>query len=165
MGAVVHSEDAVLGRRAERDILAAKGLAEAPSSVLEVDEAVAADLADLVTRRVLDRRQDLGKGARARSISLSRRRHAESIMRAQVVIARAPFVESTLAIGEIAEALSVDHLRLEGAVETLLFALGLRMTRATDAARSPASSANPGQRGAFPPHPQGGGDQRKELPR
>jgi hypothetical protein len=41
MSAVVHIEAAVLDRRSKRDALAAKCLAEAPGSVLEVDEAVA----------------------------------------------------------------------------------------------------------------------------
>ena len=51
-------------------------------------------------------------------------------MRSLVVVARAPVVEGTLAFGEIAEAAPADHLGLEGAVEALLLALGLRMTRA-----------------------------------
>ena len=62
MGAVVDVEAPSSIGRAKRDVLAAECLADAPGSVLEVDEAVAADLAHMVAGRVLDRRQNFGKG-------------------------------------------------------------------------------------------------------
>ena len=46
MGAVVHGEGPILAGRAQGDRLAAQGLADAPRSVLETDEAVAVDLAN-----------------------------------------------------------------------------------------------------------------------
>ena len=62
MGAIVHGEHPILVRRAESDRLAAQGPADAPRPVLEADEAVAVDLADLVAGGVLDRRRNLGNG-------------------------------------------------------------------------------------------------------
>src|SRR5437879_6141316 len=101
MRAVVHIEAPVLSRRAKCDVLAAERLAEAPSFVPEVDEAVDGDLAHLVARRVLDRRQDLWERTRARLIPLRRRCHAESLVRPLMIITRPPFIEGALAGGEI----------------------------------------------------------------
>ena len=46
-----------------------------------------------------------------------------------MVIARTPFVESLLALGEIAEAVPVHHFGLKTPVEALVLALGLRVSR------------------------------------
>ena len=66
MGTIVDAKDPILVGWAKGDMFAAESLADAPSPVLEVDEAVAADLANLVARRVLDRRQSVGEGPRPR---------------------------------------------------------------------------------------------------
>src|SRR3984893_13728079 len=129
VNAIVHVKDAVLAGRPKRDWLAAQGLADAPRAVLEADEALDVDLADLVARRVLDRRQIVGEGSWARPVALSRRCHAERLMRPLVVIALTPFIKGALTIRVIAEALSVHHLGGERAMEAFLLALRLRMIR------------------------------------
>ena len=86
VGAKVDGEDAILPGRAQSDHLALQALADAPGAVLEADEAVAADLADLVVEAVLDRRQNLGKRPRARLVALRRRRHAERLVRALMIV-------------------------------------------------------------------------------
>ena len=125
----VHGEGPILAGRAQGDRLAAQGLADAQRSVLETDEAVAVDLANLVAGRILDRRQNLGERPRARSVALPRRRHAERRVRPLVIVAWAPVIEGALAVGEIAEAAPADHFGLEGPMEALLLALGLGMMR------------------------------------
>src|SRR5262245_5116618 len=130
MSAEVHVEAAILGGRTKRDVLATECLAEAPSFVLEVDEAVATDFAHVVVGYVFDRRQHLREGPWARLISFCRRRHAEGLVRPLMVIARPPFVEGALIVGEIPKAFIVDHFPLQGAVEALILALRLRMKRA-----------------------------------
>src|SRR5882724_4321702 len=129
MGAVVHAEDAVLDGRTHGDGLAAEGLADAPRAVLEADEAVLVDLADAVAGPVLDGRQGFGEGAWARVVAVGRHRQGERIVRPVVVVEMAPGVEGTLAVDEIAEAVGLQQLGLEGAMEALVLALGLRMVR------------------------------------
>jgi hypothetical protein len=129
MGAEVDGEDPIFPGRAQGDQLAAQALADAPVAVPETDEAVAADFADLIIEAVFDRRQNLGERPRARPVALRRRRHAERFMRPLMVVEGAPVVEGALALGEIAETATADHLRLEGPMEALFLALGLGMTR------------------------------------
>src|SRR6476659_8240231 len=115
----MHGKDAIPASGAKGYQLAAEGLADAPSPIFEIDEAVAADFADLVARRVFDCWQNVGDGLRARPVSLRRRRHAERFVRPLMIIARTPFVEGTLALAEITKAAPVHHFGLEGAVEAL----------------------------------------------
>src|SRR5579863_6528439 len=129
MGTVVDRKDAVRAGRSKGDQLAAQGLADAPTFVLEANEPDAVDLANLVAWRVLDRRQRRGKRSRTWPVALSRGRHAERLMWPLVIVERTPAVEGALAVGKIAEATPIEHFGLEGAMEALLLALGLRMTR------------------------------------
>ena len=131
MRAVAHAEDTILDGRAKRHQLATECLAESPGPVPEADEAITVDLADLIARCVLDRGQDVGKAARARPVTLGRRGHVECFVWSFVVVARAPSIEGSLALGEIAEASPIDHLGLERAMEAFFLALGLRMARPT----------------------------------
>ena len=119
MDAEVHAEDAVLARRPQSDIQATKRLAEVHSAVLEADPAHLVDFAHVIRAGVFDRRQLLRKGSWARSVTLARRRQAERLMGPIVIVDLPPAIESALAFGEIAQAVALQQLGIQGPMESL----------------------------------------------
>src|ERR1700721_915152 len=125
----MNAEHAVFARRAQRDRLAAKRLAETNAAVLELDVPFLVGLAHRVGSSVFDGRQSLRERTRAWPVPHARRRQIECLMRALVIVHMPPAVEGPLALGQIPEVTPAQHLGLERAMEALVLALRLRMIR------------------------------------
>src|SRR3954466_9778150 len=74
---------------------------------------------------VFDLRQTVWHGAHARPIAAPRNIVAERLVRSLEIVDGAPFVESTLRLGEVAQTLQGKDLGIQRAVEALIFAAAL----------------------------------------
>ena len=89
--------------------------------------AVLLNLAHREARRILDRRQAVGKRDRTGAITAGRGSQAQRVVRTNQVVALAKVLELALAVREGGEVEVPQDFELERAMEALVFALGLRM--------------------------------------
>jgi len=128
--ALVTEEDlveAVGGGRAHGHGLSGEAMAEIVGAVAPGDFAFAFDEADDVVGTVLDRREDLGPGARAGRVAGGGRGHVEGVVWTLLVVDRPPLIEDLLAVGQITQIVAAQDLGLERAMKALFLALGLGM--------------------------------------
>ncbi len=118
-----------VGGRPQGDGVAAEGLADVIGPVVQRDRPVALDPADQVAGGVVDRRQGLGEGAWAGPVAAGGRGEVQRLVGARQVVGIAEAVELPLAVGQVGEGAVAQRLGLQGAVEALLLALGLRVGR------------------------------------
>src|SRR5690242_7414939 len=114
--------------RAQRHRLADERSADVPDAVFEGDLAVGVDLADDRYRCIFDRWQLLREGAIARLIARGWRRQLQRLVRPLGIIDMAPGLEGLVSLLEVAPSAPADHFGFERTVESLILALGLRMT-------------------------------------
>ena len=76
---------------------------------------------------VLGRRDGRGHGPWAHGVAADGRGHGQGLVRAAGVVDLAPGVKGALGLSQIGQPVGGQHLGLEGAVEALVLALGLRM--------------------------------------
>jgi hypothetical protein len=124
--------EAVGGVGAQGDRLPAQALAEEVSAVAPGDSAFGFDRADLVTGRVFDGWQVARQRPRAGRVAAGGCGQRERLVRALVIVDRPPAIGDLLAMAEVAQVGADEHFGRQGAMEALLFALGLL-------ARPPAS--------------------------
>src|SRR5579885_1450342 len=119
---------AIAREGAHGDAFALEGVGHAPELPVEADIALGrADGAQHVSRLVLGLGQPAWHGSRARAVAAGRDLEAEGLVRALVIVDRAPAIEGGLPRGEAAEHPHRQHLGLEGPVEALVLAPGLGM--------------------------------------
>src|SRR5882672_3357756 len=107
---------------------AMEGIWHAPRLAAEADIALGgADGSQDVAGLVLGLGQLAGHRSRARAVAAGRHIEAEGLVRALVVVDRAPAIEGGLHLGEGAQDFHRQHLGLEGPVEALVLAAGLGM--------------------------------------
>src|SRR5712691_883768 len=131
MGSKVHFVGAIRSSRAERHEITTERFTDAELAAAESDVAIGLDFPQLVYRVVFDRWQRLGERARTRLITARRHRHFQSFMRPHVIVAVAPFIKPGLHPGKVSEDSLGQHLDFQGAMKAFVFALRLRMIRAT----------------------------------
>ena len=122
-------EDAIGKGWADCDREADESLADFEAAVMKADLGVGLHFADLEVGCVLQGRELLRESAWARPIARDGRLQGERLMGPHEIINLAPAVELALRFGEIAELAVVQQLQAQGAMEALVLALGLRMTR------------------------------------
>src|SRR6266566_539644 len=127
----VHRINSVGSRGPQGHRVAAERFADAKLTMLERDLSINLYFAHLVRSAVLQRRQLLGKTARARLIASRRHFHCQSFMRSHVIVAVAPLVKPRLHSGEISKDSMGQYLDFQTAMKAFVFTLSLRMIRTT----------------------------------
>lgn len=80
--------------------------------------------------------QCFGEGARAHLVAAGRDGHFQGFVRPFQVVQGAPGVEGPLALGQVSESSSLQHLCFEGSGKAFIFPLGLGMVGSTMANRN-----------------------------
>ena len=138
-GDVVGSEDDVVEAvgvgGADSDEFALEGFGDAPALALEADAGVGGDAARLVVGAVVEGFDDGSVGPGAGGVAVDGSLHAERFVGPLGVVDPAPAIEVSGGMTDVVQGLPGQGLGLEGAVEALVLALGLRMVgpRVTDA--------------------------------
>ena len=121
--------ETIVSRWSQRYQVAAESLANPEDSVAKPDPTVPLNLAHHVAPSIFQRRQGLGKMPSADLVTTGGHRHGQRLVRPQMVIDRAPLVQALLQGSQIGKGRPIEDLGFQRAMETLLFALGLRMVR------------------------------------
>ena len=144
-------------RRPDRHPLASERFAKRQRLAFVADRSIDADFPYRVGRSILPFAQDLGESPFAESVAARRNFHIQRFMRSLMVVNLPPGIKSPLAGRHIRPDLTLDDLDIKRPMETLIFALGLRMERSTMAdsdaqLEQPDSQSRPcGLRAGGPP--------------
>lgn len=108
----------------------------------KVHDATGLYFAYLIRWAILNQGQRLGKNPLTHLVVVRRHVEAQGLVRTFKIVEVAPLVEAFLRSTQVVEAFIAQDLGLERAMETLVFALGLRMMRTT-VAQTHAESQKP----------------------
>ena len=109
------------------DRVAMEGPADHDVAVAVTDLPVMLDLPDEGSRAVIDGLRLLREGPAAAAVPRGRDLQLQRVVGALVIVDLPPVVEAQLAVHQVPERLAAQHLVLEGPVEALVLAQGLRV--------------------------------------
>lgn len=122
-------EDAVEARGTKGDGVFVEGGSDFEAAAAEPDIAAELDFTDEITGLVKEGWESLGERSRRGAVAGGGHVELECIMRPLEVVEVAPLIEGALSLGEIREGATSKQLITESAMESFIFALGLRMVR------------------------------------
>src|SRR5438067_1436338 len=124
-----HVEDAIVDCGTDGNGIAAATAADAHLAIVKADVAVLVDLANLGCRLIFDRRQQGRHLPGAGLVTSGRYGHSQRLVGPIEVVAISPGVELPLSLDQVTEGGPLEQLLVESAMESLIFALGLRVVR------------------------------------